>query len=107
MTEDEAICVLEDELVSASGWLARVRRGETKDGALPARIYEALRSLTQAWARTTFIPKHAVIPMMQVDSVFSEMNDPQHVLPDELPDELPDSLGDLLIEMGTIQSKTG
>jgi hypothetical protein len=95
MTEDEAIGVLEDELVSASGWLAGARRGEKMDGASLARIYEALSALSRVWAHTFFVPKRAVIPMMQVDNVFCEMNDPQH----ELPDDLPDSLGDLLVEM--------
>jgi hypothetical protein len=65
------------------------------DGASLARIYEALSALSRVWAHTFFVPKRAVIPMMQVDSVFCEMNDPQH----ELPDDLPDSLGDLLVEM--------
>jgi hypothetical protein len=59
MTEDEAISILEEELASPSGWLARARHGETKDGAAPARIYEALAALSQAWADTILVPKRS------------------------------------------------
>jgi hypothetical protein len=95
MTEDEAITILEAEFVSSSGWLSRARRGETKDGAPLAHIYEALSALSDAWAYTIFVPKHAVLPMMQVDSALCEMNDPQF----EVPEGLPSSLGELLIRV--------
>lgn len=94
MTEDEAISILEEELASASGWLTRARRGETKDGTTPARIYEALSALSGAWADTIFVPKRAVMPMMQVDSSLCAY-DPHS----QAPDDLPDSLGDLLVRV--------
>jgi len=64
MTEDEAIGILEEQLVSTSGWLAQARRGQTKDATPPAHIYEALSALSDAWADTIFVPKRAVLPMM-------------------------------------------
>jgi hypothetical protein len=76
MTEDEAISTLEEELVSATGWLAQARRGETKDGAPLANIYAALSALSDVWAHIIFVPKRAVTPMVQVDSALCEMNDP-------------------------------
>jgi hypothetical protein len=51
--------------------------------------------LSDVWAHTIFVPKRAVVPMMQVDSALCEMNDPQF----EVPDELPSSLGDLLVRV--------
>ena len=95
MTEDEAISVLEEELASPSGWLACAHRGETKDGAPLVHIYEALTVLEDSWADTIFVPKRAVLPMMQVDSALCEMNDPQF----EVPDGLPSSLGELLVRV--------
>jgi NTP pyrophosphatase (non-canonical NTP hydrolase) len=94
MTEDEAISILEEELASASDWLARARHGETKDGATPARIYEALSALSEAWAAIIFVPKRAVLALMQVDDALCAY-DPQS----EAPENLPDSLGDLLIHV--------
>src|SRR6476646_3007768 len=95
MTEDEAIRILEEELVSASGWLTRALRGETRDSAVPAQIYEALSALSEAWADTIFVPKRAVLPMMQVDSALCEMNDPPFVVPGDLPS----LLGDLSVRV--------
>jgi hypothetical protein len=69
MIEDEAIGVLEEELAHATGWLAHARRGETKDGAPPARLHKALAALSDAWTHMILVPKRAVVPMMQVDSV--------------------------------------
>src|SRR5436190_16327965 len=95
MTEDEAISILEEELVSASGWLTRARRGEIKEGTPSNRIYEALSALSEVWAHIVFVPKCAVLPMMQVDGALCAMNNPQY----EIPDDWPNSLGDLLVEM--------
>ncbi len=102
MTEDEAISILDEELASPSGWLSRARRGETKDGAPPAQIHEALAALSDAWADTIFVLKRAVLPMMQVDSALCEMNDPPFVVPDDLPS----SLGDLLEVEGILRLRT-
>jgi len=88
MTEDEAIGILEEQLVSTSGWLAQARRGQTKDATPPAHIYEALSALSDAWADTIFVPKRAVLPMMQVDSSLCEMNEPKFEIPEDLPSEL-------------------
>jgi hypothetical protein len=95
MTEDEAIIILEEELASATGWLARARRGETKDGAPIAHIYEALSALSDAWARTIFVPKRAVLPLMQVDGALCDMTDPRR----EIPHEWPDSIANLLMRV--------
>ena len=52
-------------------------------------------ALSEAWGSTIFVPKRAVLPMMQVDSALCEMNDPPFVVPDDLPS----SLGDLLVRV--------
>jgi hypothetical protein len=93
MTEDEAISILEEELVRHLDGLRALVVARQKDGAPPARLYEALSALSGAWTHTIFAPKRAVLPMTQVDSALCEMNNPQR----EAPDDLPDSLGDFLV----------
>ena len=51
--------------------------------------------MSDVWAQTIFVPKRAVVTMMQVDSALREMNDPQF----EVPDDLPRSLGELLVRV--------
>ena len=95
MTEDEAISILEEELVSPSGWLAQARRGETKDGAPPVRIYEALSALSEAWAHTMFVPKRAILPILQIDAALCSINSSE----DQLPDDFSIALANLLLQM--------
>jgi hypothetical protein len=71
MTEAEAITIVKDQFAGASGFLARLRRGEGFDdvgiddaGVDQAR--EALRTLKEVWAPRSTVPKDAVLPLFDV-----------------------------------------
>ena len=71
MTEAEAITIVKEQFTGASGFMARLRRGEGFDdvgiddaGVDQAR--EALLTLKEVWAPRSTVPKDAVLPLFDV-----------------------------------------
>lgn len=98
MTETEAITLVKEQFSGASGFVARLRRGEGIDEAGVARAREALLTLKEVWAPLSTVPKEAILPLVDVGaSIRSSI-----ALQPELRQELLRLAGNLTLEISDV-----
>src|SRR5258706_11505540 len=83
MTESEALSTLQEQLASRDGFLARLRRGEGLDYGAVEQVRAALDALTALWADRAYVPKYALMPLVDLYSPIAEC---KQLYPDLAPD---------------------
>lgn len=84
MTETEAIAIVKKQFTGADGFVAQLRRGQGIDEAAVNLTKEALQTLKSAWADRQYVPKDAVLPLVDIMTAIRSSIDLQPELTNEI-----------------------